>query len=232
MVTQLIGLVLKFGVQTAFIRSLSEDYLGLNGLFTNLVSFLSFADLGIGTAITVGLYQPIARGQITVVQALMVFYQRLYRVIILAMAGTGLAIAPLLPLLIKDTSFKPGQLALWFLGYLLMTLATYFSAHQRSLLMAMQQDYLTVRNDFGFKVIQQVAQIIILLQWQSFLGFLVIQLVMAICSNWRLSRIARKRHPEIFYWLWIGSTLNWLLQGDMKFDKRSWERLPIKLARS
>ncbi|WP_137624801.1 lipopolysaccharide biosynthesis protein [Lactiplantibacillus pingfangensis] len=198
MVTQLIGLVLKFGVQTAFIRSLSEDYLGLNGLFTNLVSFLSFADLGIGTAITVGLYQPIARGQVTVVQALMAFYQRLYRVIILVMAGTGLAIAPLLPLLIKDTSFKPGQLALWFLGYLLMTLATYFSAHQRSLLMAMQQDYLTVRNDFGFKVIQQVAQIIILVQWQSFLGFLVIQLVMAICSNWRLSRMARKRHPEIF----------------------------------
>ena len=43
-----------------FVRCLSQDYLGVNGLFTNILSMLSLAELGIGTAIVYALYKPLA----------------------------------------------------------------------------------------------------------------------------------------------------------------------------
>ena len=44
-------LVLSFISRTIFVRTLSTEYLGLNGLFTNILSFLSLAELGVGSAL-------------------------------------------------------------------------------------------------------------------------------------------------------------------------------------
>ena len=52
LVGQILSLVLKFVVQTVFIYTLGKEYLGLNGLFTNILSFLSLAELGVGSSIT------------------------------------------------------------------------------------------------------------------------------------------------------------------------------------
>ena len=47
--------ILTIGIQfisrTIFIRFLGIEYLGLNGLFTNILSMLSLAELGVGTSI-------------------------------------------------------------------------------------------------------------------------------------------------------------------------------------
>ena len=43
-----------------FVRVLSSEYLGINGLFTNIISVLSIADLGLPAAMTYSLYQPLA----------------------------------------------------------------------------------------------------------------------------------------------------------------------------
>ena len=39
---------------------LSAEYLGLNGLFTNILTILSLVELGIGPAMTFSLYKPLA----------------------------------------------------------------------------------------------------------------------------------------------------------------------------
>lgn len=43
-----------------FTRTLSAEYLGVSGLFTNILSMLSLAELGIGSAIVYALYKPLA----------------------------------------------------------------------------------------------------------------------------------------------------------------------------
>ena len=43
-----------------FILFLSSEYLGLNGLFSNILSMLSLSEMGIGAAIVFALYKPIA----------------------------------------------------------------------------------------------------------------------------------------------------------------------------
>ena len=58
MVCHLLTLLMQFVVRTIFIRYLNIEYLGINGLFTNVLTILSFAELGIGNAIVFSLYKP------------------------------------------------------------------------------------------------------------------------------------------------------------------------------
>ena len=44
-------LLLSFASRTVFIYVLGAEYLGLNGLFTNILSFLALSELGLGSAI-------------------------------------------------------------------------------------------------------------------------------------------------------------------------------------
>ena len=56
---QLIIILLNFINRTFFIQFLGAEYLGLSGLFSNILSMLSLAELGIGVAISFSLYKPL-----------------------------------------------------------------------------------------------------------------------------------------------------------------------------
>ena len=58
--TILIGLVAQF----VFIKILGSEYLGLNSLFSNVITMLAIVELGIGNAIIYSLYKPIADNNI------------------------------------------------------------------------------------------------------------------------------------------------------------------------
>ena len=57
---QLLSFVMSFVIRTVFIKVLGEVYLGLNGLFTNILSVLNLTELGLGTAIVIELYKTVA----------------------------------------------------------------------------------------------------------------------------------------------------------------------------
>ena len=59
-IANIISLVLNFVSRTIFIKMIGTAYLGINGLFTNVLGVLSFAELGIGTALNFSLYKPVA----------------------------------------------------------------------------------------------------------------------------------------------------------------------------
>lgn len=198
LITQLISLILKFGVQTVFIHQLGQNYLGLNGLFSNVVSFLSFADLGIGTAITVSLYRPIANDDYTQLKSLLLIYRKVYLVIACLMTIVGLFIAPFIFNVINDSVFSRTQISIWFVLYFGSTIATYLVAWKRSFLMAAQHGYLNSLNDFIFKSVQQILQILVVLIFHSFLLFLIIQVIAAFAGNYQLSHMANGKFPQVF----------------------------------
>lgn len=55
-----LSLFTAFIVRTVFVRCLSADYLSVNGLYSNILSMLSLAELGFGTAMIYSMYQPLA----------------------------------------------------------------------------------------------------------------------------------------------------------------------------
>ena len=65
----IINTFLGFAYRTVFLHILSASYLGINGLFTNILQILSLAELGITTAITYRFYKPIKENDIEKMEA-------------------------------------------------------------------------------------------------------------------------------------------------------------------
>ena len=69
--SQIVIILISFFTRSIFLKYLSEEYLGLNGLFSNVISILSLTELGFGTAAIYALYKPLAAKEEEQVAALM-----------------------------------------------------------------------------------------------------------------------------------------------------------------
>ena len=116
---------LGFVGRMVFVRFLSQEYLGLSGLFGDILSMLSLAELGVGTAITFQLYKPLATGEADKVRRLMNFYRRIYTAIGVFILLAGLALSPFLSFFIKDMPDIP-HLKLIFMLMVANSASTYF----------------------------------------------------------------------------------------------------------
>ena len=109
----IIGLICRM----VFTRTLSAEYLGIGGLFTNILSMLSLAELGIGSAIVYALYKPLAVGDKDQIASLIKFYGQCYRVIGVVVGVIGIALMPFLNLLIKEPNIKESIYLIYCLLY-------------------------------------------------------------------------------------------------------------------
>ena len=88
--------VLKFVSRRVFALLLGREYLGLGGLFTDVFSMLSLAELGFSVSITYSLYRPVAQGDTEMVKSLIQLYRRVYRAVGRVVLAVGLSLAPCL----------------------------------------------------------------------------------------------------------------------------------------
>ena len=72
---QVFTLLLSFVARSFFIRFLSTEYLGISGLFSNILTILSFTELGIGNVMVYSLYAPLKKNDIEKIKALMDLYK-------------------------------------------------------------------------------------------------------------------------------------------------------------
>ena len=124
-IKQILNGILQFVIRTVFIHMLGAEYLGLNGLFSNVLSLLSLTELGVSSAIAFYLYQPLFENDIQRIKMLMQFYKKCYRVIGISMLGIGICIMPFLPLLVNFEQNVPVNLYLVYFLFLLNTACSY-----------------------------------------------------------------------------------------------------------
>ena len=137
LVTQLLGFVLR----SVFIAYLGDTLVGVNSLYTSILSVLSMAELGIGTALNYSLYKPVANKDYEKIKSYMLLYKKSYRIIGLVVAGIGLAISPFLPYLVKQPDgVTVRDLTLYYFIFLFNTVSTYFVAYKYSLVNAEQNN--------------------------------------------------------------------------------------------
>ena len=131
---QSINLVLSFVSRSYFVSFLGAKYLGLNGLFVNILTILSFAELGIGNAIIFSLYKPIAMNDRKKISALMNFYKTTYRFIAILVFIGGLCIIPFLNYIINDNSFTWNEIIIVYFLFLLNTVSSYVFTYKKFVL--------------------------------------------------------------------------------------------------
>ena len=163
-INKIIVLLLPFLVRTAFIYSLGAEYLGLNSLFSSILSVLSVAELGFSSAVVFSMYEPIAQNQQAKICALLNYYRSIYRVIGTVVLIGGVALMPFLPRLINGECPDELNIYILFAMYLFNTVSSYwFMAYKKSVLEAFQRnDYISL-NDTITTGLTNVIQLILLI---------------------------------------------------------------------
>ena len=186
--------LLSFISRTIFIHILGVEYLGVNGLFSNILSMLSLAELGVGSAIIYNMYKPLAEKNKEQLKSLMRLYKNAYTLIGVTIALIGLAITPFLSFIIKDKPDVP-YLTFIYLLFLLNSVISYFFVYKSSLIIADQKNYIVTIQRQKFMLIQTILQIIILLTTKNYIIYLLIQIVCSFLLNLSLSKRADKIYP-------------------------------------
>ncbi len=194
---QAIDVVLKFAMRTALVYTLGDAVVGLNGLFTEILSMLSLAEMGVGSAIIYSLYKPLAEHDTISVQRLMRLFQRAYRVIALGIAAVGLILMPFIHLLVRDVDFDIGYLRLVYLIYLASTASSYLFSYKSALLNADQQAYHATRIHMIMDVVVTVLKTASLLLFKNFVLFLVINVVGRLASNLLINNATNRLYPYL-----------------------------------
>lgn len=189
--------ILGFVCRMFFVRYLAVDYLGVNGLFTNILSMLSLAELGIGGAIVYALYKPLANHDEEKIASLVQLYGKAYRIIGLVIGMVGLCLLPFLNFIITSRPDIEESIYLLYFINLFNTVITYFFSYKSSLIIAAQQNYIVSGINYLVTILQSIMQIITLALTRNYLLYLAIQTVGTMSYNIIISKIADINYPYI-----------------------------------
>lgn len=196
MITQIVVILLGFISRKVFLDSLGTEYLGINGLLTNILSMLSLVEGGIGTSIVYNLYKPLAQNDIPKITALIQLYKKLYIILAFVIIGLSICTYPIL-----TTSIKGGEeipyMGLVYSIFVIRNAISYINAHKWSLIYADQKNYILAKYNLIFNIITTIAKITVLSVTKNYVLFLLIEVAIFIIQNIYNGNIVNKRYPYI-----------------------------------
>ena len=195
-ISKVIETVLAFILRTIFIHCLSTVYLGLNGVFTNILTVLSLMDLGLGSAIAFSLYKPLADDDWSKTVALMDLYRKFYRNVGILICVIGFCLTPFLDLIITLPEEVPNIYIIYWLN-IGNTAFSYFFSYKRTLLIADQKLYINYQNNIVFKITRFFILACVLILTHNFILYLALDILNTFASNIAISLKVNKLYPYL-----------------------------------
>lgn len=195
-ISQVLNLIVKFINRTVFIKILGSEYLGVNGLFTNILTILSLVDLGIGNVLIYSMYKPLAEDDRNKIRLLLKEYKKIYNIIAVIVLILGLLMTPFIEQLINgETTIK--NLKIIFLLYLADTVVSYLCVYKISIINADQKNYIVTFIQQVFNIISNAIMLVMLAITRKFIVYLAIKIAFSVICNIYLSKKATKMYPYI-----------------------------------
>ncbi len=190
--------VLSFVVRIVFVRCLAKEYLGLSGLFGNILTILSLAELGVGTSIVYSMYKPLAINDTEKVKSLVTLYRKLYGCIGVAVFVLGVCLVPFLGFFVKELPDIPHSefLLIYFLT-VFNTAIGYFFSYKFSIFTASQQSSVVKKTNILFAVGRSCVEIVILLVLRNYIAYLIVAAVTTITCDLMLYIKADRQYPYL-----------------------------------
>lgn len=183
--------IFPFISRTVFIYVLGEAYLGINGLFSSILSVLSLAELGIGNVVIFSLYKPLAENDTERLSSYIAFYKTVYRLIAAVVFAVGMALVPFIPHLVKLPE-NIDHLYLYYILYVINSALSYLYVYKTSIINADQKQYVVSIYTTVAMALMHIAQCVVLIIFRNFTAYLVIQVIFTFAQNYALSRKADK----------------------------------------
>lgn len=190
-------IVVPFIMRTTMIYYLGVQYLGLNSLFASVLSVLSLAELGVGSAMVFSMYRPIVEDDQKTICALMRLYKIYYRIIGFIIAVIGLAITPFIPRLIHSDLPQGLNIYVLYLLHLTATVLSYWLfAYKNSLLTAHQRDDIINKVTIVVNTGLYIAQFIILVVFRNYYFYIIATLISQVFINILTAFVVDKMYPQ------------------------------------
>ena len=218
LLAQAFTLLLNFISRSVFIRYLSTEYLGINGLFSNILTLLSFTELGIGGALVYAMYRPMKEKNDEKLSQLLSFYRKAYYGITLVVICVGFVLSFFVEYLVAEQPDIKESMQTIFLMFLLNNALSYMLAYKQSLLMVDQKEYVVSIVQQIVSIIQICAQILILYFTHEYFAYLFCQLIGTILIN-------------IVLLLYVNKHYSWVTKKHLKksLDKEEKRRIFVDI---
>ena len=193
---KLAAIVVNFIARKIFVVVLTKEYLGLDGTFANILTMLSLAELGVGTAITYSMYKPLAEGDRELILSLMTLYRKFYTIIGITVGVLGAALTPFLQYIIRDIPDIP-HIRLIYLMFVLDSSISYFLVYKQSLISADQKQHIVTSYQYKTSMAVTAAQCAALLLTGDYILYLALKLCATFVCNALLARKADRLYPYL-----------------------------------
>ena len=196
-INRIVSIIFPFIVRTVFIKTIGEEYLGLNTLFSSILQVLNLADLGFSTAIAASMYKPIAENDINKVSALMKLFRNVYKIIGFTILFLGIIITPFIKYLINGNPPQGIDIYLLWILYLFNTVISYLLfAYKVSLINAHQRNDITEKIGTISRVITSLFQIYVVAVLKNVYLYVFLTLICTAAYNLGCSIECDKRYPQ------------------------------------
>lgn len=188
--------IMSFINRTVFIYIMGKTYLGLSGLFSDILTLLSLAELGVSSAIVYLMYDPAAKKEYEKVTALLNEYKKIYYIIGIFITIAGLFLIPFISFFISDIPELP-ELSFIYLLCLLNVSVGYFFIYKKSILIIDQKSYVFSIIEIITKILRNTLQIVFLLLTHNYIVYLIINIVCTLVSNISISIYVNEKYSYL-----------------------------------
>lgn len=194
--SKLLIMLFGFATKTIFVRLLGVEYNGVSGLYTNILAVLALSELGVGNVLNYSLYTALRNQDEEKVKDLVSFFKKIYLGIAVAISVLGLALVPFLHFII-NSDLPVKDLITYYLLYLANSVVSYFVVYKTAVISADQNNYISSICDIVTTILMYAVQIIFLLLYKSFLGYLIIQVSFTFIKNMTMNLMTNIKYPYL-----------------------------------
>lgn len=173
-------LILAFFSRKIFLDCLGAEFIGLTGMLMNIMSYLSVAELGIGTSIVYFLYKPLQEDDHKKINEVMSMLAFLYRCIGCVILAIGIIVSLFFPWWFDNLSTGLPLVYFAFYSFLLSSAAGYIFNYKQLLVSANQKQYLVSSYFQTIGILQSVTQILLAWYYRNLWLWVVVGLVFTI----------------------------------------------------
>ncbi|MBQ3164432.1 MAG: hypothetical protein II992_03060 [Lachnospiraceae bacterium] len=190
----ILNIFLAYISRVIFVQILDVRYLGINGLFSNIIAVLSLADLGMGTAMMYSLYKPIANHDNEKIAAYINFFKRIYISIACVISLIGIALIPFLRYIVKLEQ-PLEHLEIYYCLSLAEVVISYLFVYRTTLLSADQKNYILNKYSNIAKITIFCLRLIILFAFKNYFLYLLVAIIVNLGNNILMNHITVKMYP-------------------------------------
>lgn len=194
---QICILILSFVNRRIFLIFLHVDYLGINGLFTNILTILALAELGLDSSVVYTLYKPVSENNYPLIHSLLSYFKKIYYSITVLILIVGLALIPFLRFIIS-TDLPICDVVVYYVLFLINNVASYFVAHKVALISAFQEQRIQKVISLATTGFLQIAHIIVLFVARNYFVYVATTLVFTFINNFIISVVCKRRYRAVF----------------------------------